>query len=121
MPQIRVNEATSFYRLLFCSTYFSMARYRCASFYLFVCCMSVNPFIHSSINVQRQTWHLSSLLKNCKRYSIHMSRLMTNQHNGLCAQQRFRSAWASAQSELSPCCPHEESLAFLSYPLSAQR
>ena len=33
-----------------------------------------------------------------------------NQQNGMCAQQRLRSAWASAQSDQSLCCPHEESL-----------
>ena len=27
----------------------------------------------------------------------------------LCAQRRLRSAWASAQSDQSLCCPHEES------------
>ena len=31
------------------------------------------------------------------------------QQNGMCAQQRLRSAWASAQSDQS-CCLHEESL-----------
>ena len=33
-----------------------------------------------------------------------------NQQNDLCAQQRLRSAWASAQSDHSLCCPHEETL-----------
>ena len=31
-----------------------------------------------------------------------------NQQNGMCAQQRLRSAWASAQSDQSLHCPHEE-------------
>ena len=31
-----------------------------------------------------------------------------NQQNDLCAQQKIGSAWASAQSEQSLCCPHEE-------------
>ena len=33
-----------------------------------------------------------------------------NQQNGMCTQQRLRSAWASAQSDQSLCCPHEERL-----------
>ena len=33
-----------------------------------------------------------------------------NQQNDLCAQRRLRSAWASAQSDQSLCCPHEETL-----------
>ena len=34
-----------------------------------------------------------------------------NQQNDLCAQQRLRSAWASAQSDQSLRCPHEKTLA----------
>ena len=33
-----------------------------------------------------------------------------NQQNDMCAQRRFRSAWASAQSDQSLRCPHEEAL-----------
>ena len=32
-----------------------------------------------------------------------------NQQNGMCTQRRLRSAWASAQSDQSLHCPHEES------------
>ena len=32
-----------------------------------------------------------------------------NQQNGMCAQRRIRSAWASAQSDQSLRCPHKES------------
>ena len=39
-----------------------------------------------------------------------MSRYMTKPTKWLCAQRRLRSAWASAQSDLSLRCPHEESL-----------
>ena len=46
-----------------------------------------------------------------------MSRDMTKPTKWVCTQRRFRSAWASAQSDQFP---HEESLA-LSYPLSAQQ
>ena len=33
-----------------------------------------------------------------------------NQQNGMCAQRRLRSAWASAQSDQHFRCPHEETL-----------
>ena len=33
-----------------------------------------------------------------------------NQQNGMCAQRRLGSAWASTQSDQSLCCSHEESL-----------
>ena len=33
-----------------------------------------------------------------------------NQQNGMCTQWRLRSAWVSAPSDLSLCCPHVESL-----------
>ena len=33
-----------------------------------------------------------------------------NQQNGMCAQRRLRSAWASTQSDQSLHCRHEESL-----------
>ena len=33
-----------------------------------------------------------------------------NQQNGMYAQRRLRPAWASAQSDQSLRCPHEESL-----------
>ena len=33
-----------------------------------------------------------------------------NQQNGMCAQRRLRSDWASAQSDQSLRCPHEETL-----------
>ena len=43
-----------------------------------------------------------------------------NQQNGMCAQRRLRSAWASAQSDQSLCSAHAETLD-LELPLSAQR
>ena len=33
-----------------------------------------------------------------------------NQQNGMCAQRKLKSAWASAQSDQSLRCPPEESL-----------
>ena len=49
-----------------------------------------------------------------------MSRDMTKPTKWLCAQRRLRSAWPSAQSDQSICCPSKTAW-FLSYPLSAQR
>ena len=40
----------------------------------------------------------------------HLSRDMTKRTKWVCAQRRLRSAWASAQSDQSLCCPHEERL-----------
>ena len=39
-----------------------------------------------------------------------LSRLITKPTKWLCAQRRLRSAWASAQSDQSLRCPHEETL-----------
>ena len=39
-----------------------------------------------------------------------LCRAMKKWQNNLCTQRRFWSAWASAQSDQSPCCPHEETL-----------
>ena len=42
---------------------------------------------------------------------VHMSHdKWQNRQNGMCAQRRLGSAWASAQSDQSLRCPHEESL-----------
>ena len=49
---------------------------------------------HKSVNV----------LKNIRAAS------WQNQQNGMCAQRRLRSAWASAQSDQSLRCPHEETV-----------
>ena len=40
----------------------------------------------------------------------HLSHNMTKPTKCVCTQQRLRSAWASAQSDQSLRCPHEESL-----------
>ena len=39
-----------------------------------------------------------------------MSRYMTKPTQWVCVQRRLRSAWASAQSDQSLHCPHEETL-----------
>ena len=49
-----------------------------------------------------------------------LSRDMTKPTKWLCVQRRLRSAWASAQSDQSLRCPHEESLG-PQLPLSALR
>ena len=65
----------------------------------------------------------TNLGKQCSWSSlirVYMSRNMTKPTKWLCAQQRLRSAWASAQFDQSLCCPHEESLGpYL--PVSAQQ
>ena len=43
-------------------------------------------------------------------HSKQMSRDLTKPTKWLCTQRRLRSAWASAQSDQSLRCPHEESL-----------
>ena len=44
------------------------------------------------------------------RLNVNMSRDMTKPTKWLCAQRRLRSAWASAQSDQSLRCPHEETM-----------
>ena len=41
---------------------------------------------------------------------VYKTRDMTKSTKWLCAQRRHRSAWASAQSDQSLHCPHEEAL-----------
>ena len=45
-----------------------------------------------------------------KTWQQHFSHDMTKPTKWVCAQRRLRSAWASAQSDQSLRCPHEESL-----------
>ena len=47
---------------------------------------------------------------NCPQIPTIWASSWQNQQNELCAQRRLRSAWASAQSDQSLLCPHEESL-----------
>ena len=46
---------------------------------------------------------------NKSKNKQYLSRVMKHQQNGMCAQRRFRSAWAFAQSDQSLHYPHEES------------
>ena len=66
-------------------------------------------------------WHWLFLCENTscfKRYASvwnlpnqgHMSLDMTKPTKWVCAQRRLRPAWASAQSDQSLRCPHEETL-----------
>ena len=55
------------------------------------------------------TWHWQRPVKTFTKSYI-WAVLWQNQQSGTCAQGRLRSAWASAQSDQSLRCPHEESL-----------
>ena len=55
-------------------------------------------------NLNKKYYH--SLLKDKKK----LSRDMTEPTKSVCAQQRLRSAWTSAQSDQCLRCPHEECL-----------
>ena len=57
---------------------------------------------------------------DCSWANIYMSRHMTKPNKMMYAQWRLRLAWASAQSDQSLRCPHEEAWV-LCYPWSAQR
>ena len=60
-----------------------------------------------------KTGHKCSCFTDCFTSVIQepsMSHDMTKPTKWLCAQRRLRSAWASAQSNQSLRCPHEESL-----------
>ena len=50
------------------------------------------------------------IVQNRVGTDVLLGRHWQNQQIGLCAQRRLRSAWASAQSDQSLRCPHEESL-----------
>ena len=73
---------------------------------------------HTTIGIM--AWSLPSLGSSNRSTANQMSRNMTKPTMWLCAQRRLRSAWASAQSDQSPRCPHKKAWV-LSYLLSAQR
>ena len=62
--------------------------------------------------------HLSQYLRICSPVKFALSQRTTKpkkkkkkkKKNGMCTQRRLRSAWASAQSDQSLRCPHEEKL-----------
>ena len=56
------------------------------------------------------TEQLIEELKSKKSFCDIWAASWQNQQNGMCAQQRLRSAWASAQSDQSLHCLHDESL-----------
>ena len=45
-----------------------------------------------------------------RKYACMLAASWQNQQNGMCVQRRLGSAWASAQSDQSLCCQHEERL-----------
>ena len=55
---------------------------------------------------QKFTWICTLFTKEIYTYFL----TGQNQQNGMCAQRRLGSAWASAQSDQSLRCQHEESL-----------
>ena len=56
----------------------------------------------------------------CFNYNDKWAASWQNQQNGMCAQRRLRSAWASAQSDQSLTVCMKKAW-ILSYPMSAQR
>ena len=59
-------------------------------------------------------WSNHSKLKHCtfcwaSSQKIIWAASWQNQQNGICTQRRVGSAWASAESDQSLCCLHEES------------
>ena len=63
----------------------------------------VHPFVTLLI-------HDISYESHARVLKFHISRLMTKPQNHLCAQRSLRSAWASAWSDQSLRCSHEETL-----------
>ena len=65
-----------------------------------------------SICLEAGVWNYKVGVKNSKLSHVtgNLSRLMSKPTKWVCAQRRLRSAWASAQSDQSLRCPHEETL-----------
>ena len=65
-----------------------------------------NPAVHyeRALGCQRNVASVTMTSKGKKNEVIYLSRLMTKPTVWLCAQQRLRSAWASAQSDQSLRC-----------------
>ena len=57
-----------------------------------------------------QAWFLTGIEWAEWRDKLSWAALWQNQQNGMCAQRRLRSDWASTQSDQRLRCPHEESL-----------
>ena len=55
-------------------------------------------------------WHMENAMPGVYSFCLSFVRDMTKPTMWLCSQRRLRSAWASAQSDQSLHCPHEESL-----------
>ena len=70
--------------------------------------MAANARLKNEFTENEKYHNLKTWLKLSLSYQI--SRDMTKPTKWLCAQRRLRSAWASAQSDQSLLCLHEESL-----------
>ena len=71
------------------------------------CSSSSKHITHSPLSSVRTS---SEKIDNLFTKLIHQQNDVQNQQNDMCVQQRVRSAWASAQSDQSLRCPHEETL-----------
>ena len=59
--------------------------------------------------IMSQLMRKGTFVLSCE-WSFKWAASWQNQQNGMCAQQRLRSAWASTQSDQSLHCPHEAKL-----------
>ena len=73
-----------------------------------------NFLCQSAVNYKVNLWLINAEFEISDTFSILKNTKWTaswqNQQNGTCTQWRLRSAGASAQSDQSLRCPHEESL-----------
>ena len=69
-------------------------------------CMSLSVFSYSMYHWKAMIYSCAS---SCASTILFEPPHHKTNKNGLCAQGRLRSAWASAQSDQSLRCPHEES------------
>ena len=84
-------------------------------------CYSLSWLFHYFLTSQSSTWGETYISdenniwpwETCAAMAVKDEDWATswqNQQNGMCAQRRLRSAWASTQSDQSLRCTHEESL-----------
>ena len=71
---------------------------------------SGDQWLQSHLNILGKISYGSELGDDISRSTYNMSRDKTKPTKWVCAQQRLRSAWASAQSDQSLRCLHEETL-----------
>ena len=76
-------------------------------------CILLDLYVHVFLEPNIQGYIVYMFVYTCILdiwVRMYMSRDMTKLAKWLCAQRRLRSAWASAQSDQSLRCPHEEAL-----------